>query len=221
MSGLALDRAAGILSHEALGRFDPAARVWRPAPAHGAPVGLREAVRWLQRESGRPCRAPVGVIGTRAASEAQLAVATALGRGLAELGVVVLSGGLVGVMAAVSRGAAEAGGTVVGVLPDGDWRTANPWVTIPIATGLGVARNAIIARAALVLVAVGGGYGTLSEIAFGLQFGKPVLGFFDVAPAAGVALVANVDEALDRVARVVLELPAADRHGAAGPAPRP
>ena len=93
----------------------------------------------------------------------------ALGRGLAGLGVVVLCGGLVGVMTAVSRGAAEAGGTVVGVLPNGDWRTANPWVTIPIATGIGVARNAVIARAALALVAVGGGYGTLSEIAFGLQ----------------------------------------------------
>jgi hypothetical protein len=109
----------------------------------------------------------------------------------------------------VSRGAAEAGGTVVGVLPNGDWRTANPWVTIPIATGVGVARNAIIARAALALVAVGGGYGTLSEIAFGLQFGKPVLGFFDAEPLSGVERVTTVDEALDRVARVVLELPAA------------
>jgi uncharacterized protein (TIGR00725 family) len=135
--------------------------------------------------------------------------------------VVVLCGGLVGVMAAVSRGAAEAGGTVVGVLPDGDWRTANPWVTIPIATGVGVARNAIIARASLALVAVGGGYGTLSEIAFGLQFGKPVLGFFDAAPAAGVELLANVDEALDRVARIVLELPAADQQDGTAPAPRP
>ncbi len=209
MSGLALDRDAGILSHAALGRFDPGARVWRPAAPQGTPVGLQDAVRWLQRESGRPCRAPVGVIGAREATAPQLAFATALGRGLGEAGVVVLCGGLVGIMAAVSQGAAEAGGTVVGVLPDGDWRTANPWVTIPIATGIGVARNAIIARAALVLVAVGGGYGTLSEIAFGLQFGKPVLGFFDAAPLPGVALVATVDEALDRVARVVLELPAA------------
>jgi hypothetical protein len=208
--GLALDRDAGVLSHAGFGRFDPDARVWRPGAAQGAPVGLREAVRWLQRESGRPCRAPIAVIGTRDASEAELAIATALGRGLADLGVVVLCGGLVGVMTAVARGAAEAGGTVVGVLPDGDWRTANPWVTIPIATGLGVARNAIIARAALALVAVGAGYGTLSEIAFGLQFGKPVLGFFESAPLPGVALVATAEEALDRVACVVLELPAAD-----------
>ena len=209
MSGLALDRDAGVLCHAALGRFDPDARVWRPAAPQGAPVGLRGAVRWLQRESGRPCRAPVAVIGAREATEPQLAFATALGRGLAELGIVVLCGGLVGVMTAVSRGAAEAGGTVVGVLPNGDWRTANPWVTIPIATGIGVARNAVIARAALALIAVGGGYGTLSEIAFGLQFGKPVLGFFDAEPVPGVERVASVDDALDRVARVVLELPAA------------
>jgi uncharacterized protein (TIGR00725 family) len=208
MSELLLDRDERALYHAALGRFDAAARVWRPAAARGTPLGLREAVQWLQRESGQPCRPPIGVIGPREASEAELAFATALGRGLAELGVVLLCGGLVGVMTAVSRGAAEAGGTVVGLLPDGDWRVANAWVTIPIATGIGVARNAIIARASLALVAVGGGYGTLSEIAYGLQFGKPVLGFFASAPVAGVAIVATVDEALDRVARVVLELPA-------------
>jgi hypothetical protein len=209
MSGLALDRDAGVLFHDRFGRFDPGARVWRPASPGGAPVGLREAVRWLQRESGHPCRAPIGVIGSRDPTETQLGFATDLGRGLAALGIVCLCGGLVGVMAAVSRGVAEAGGTVVGLLPNGDWRTANPWVTIPIATGIGVARNAIIARASLALVAVGGGYGTLSEIAFGLQFAKPVLGFFDSPVLAGVESVTTVDEALDRIARVVLELPAA------------
>ncbi|HKC42408.1 MAG TPA: hypothetical protein VKC64_01180, partial [Burkholderiales bacterium] len=162
MSELLLDRDERALYHAAFGRFDAAARVWRPAAARGAPLGLREAVQWLQRESGQPCRPPIGVIGPRDATEAELAFAVALGRGLAELGVVLLCGGLVGVMAAVSRGAAEAGGTVVGLLADGDWRVANAWVTIPIATGIGVARNAIIARASLALVAVGGGYGTLS-----------------------------------------------------------
>jgi uncharacterized protein (TIGR00725 family) len=148
------------------------------------------------------------VIGAREASEAQLADALALGRGLADMGLVVLCGGLVGVMTAVSRGASEAGGTVVGVLPDGDWRTANRWVTIPIATGIGVARNALIARAALVLVAVGGGYGTISEMAFGLQFGKPVLAVGGAVPLAGVEAMPSADAALDRVASVVLEMPA-------------
>ena len=207
-SRLLLDRDGGTLRHARLGRFDPEARVWRPETASGTPITLRDAVRWLQRESGRPCRPPIGVIGAREASAAQLADALALGRGLAEMGLVVLCGGLVGVMTAVSKGAAEAGGTVVGMLPDGDWRTANPWVTIPIATGIGVARNALIARAALLLVAVGGGYGTISEMAFGLQFGKPVLSIGGAAPLAGVEAMASADEALERVARVVLELPA-------------
>ncbi|HTO50559.1 MAG TPA: TIGR00725 family protein [Burkholderiales bacterium] len=207
-SRLLLDRNAGVLRHAAFGCFDPGARVWRPGPASGTPVALREAVRWLQRESGRPCRPPIGVIGAREATEAQLAHALALGRGLAEMGLALLCGGLVGVMTAASKGAAEAGGTVVGLLPDGDWRTANPWVTIPIATGIGVARNALIARAALALVAVGGGYGTISEMAFGLQFGKPVLAVGGAAPLAGVEPMATADEALERIARVVLELPA-------------
>jgi predicted Rossmann-fold nucleotide-binding protein len=81
-------------------------------------------------------------------------------------------------------------------------------VTIPIATGSGVARNALLARAALMLVAIGGGYGTISEMAFGLQFGKPVLTIGGAAPLAGVEPMASADAALDRVARVVLELPA-------------
>jgi hypothetical protein len=207
-SRLLLDRDGGVLRHASLGRFDAEARVWRPDAAAGTPVGLRDAVRWLQRGSGRPCRPPIAVIGAREASDAQLADAFALGRGLADMGLVVLCGGLVGVMTAVSKGASEAGGTVVGMLPDGDWRTANPWVTIPIATGIGVARNALIARAALALVAIGGGYGTISEMAFGLQFGKPVLAVGGHAPLDGVEAMASADAALDRIARVVLELPA-------------
>lgn len=210
MNRLLIDRAKGTLWHIAYGRFDPEPRVWRPdsAPPGASETSLRDAVRWLQRESERPCRPPIGVIGARDATEAELRFATALGHGLAELGLVVLCGGLAGVMTAVSRGAAEAGGTVVGLVPDGDWRTANPWVTIPIATGIGLARNAIIARASLALVAVGGGYGTVSEIAFGMQFGKPVLGYFDQPPLAGMTRIGSVEEALDRIACVVLELPA-------------
>ena len=216
-SRLFLDRDAGSLRHARFGRFDPAARVWRAeagradetnAAAGSSPVELRAAVRWLQRESASPCRPPIGVIGARDATATQLEQAHALGRDLAGMGLVVLCGGLAGVMTSVSRGATEAGGIVVGVLPDADWRTANPWVTIPIATGIGIARNAIIARAALALVAIGGGYGTLSEIAFGLQFGKTVLALAAAPPLAGVEAIASVDAVLDRVARVVLELPA-------------
>ena len=117
----------------------------------------------------------VGVIGA-AAADAELAqLAEAVGCGIARRGWVLVCGGRGGVMEAASRGAAESGGTVVGILPCADPDGANPWVTIPIATGLGQARNAVIACTAQVLLAVGGGYGTLSEIGHGLKAGRPVV----------------------------------------------
>ena len=88
----------------------------------------------------------------------------------------VVCGGLGGVMEAAARGAAEAGGTVVGVLPGTDRAAANPHLTVAIATGMGEMRNALIVRAADVVVAVGGAYGTLSEIVFALRTGVPVVG---------------------------------------------
>ena len=92
-------------------------------------------------------------------------------------------------------------------MPDDDAAAANPHVSVPIATGIGVARNAIIARAALCLVAVGGSYGTLSEVAFGLQFGRPVIGLCGAPEVVGVHAVADVYAALAAVARTVLALP--------------
>ena len=103
-------------------------------------------------------------------------VAFELGRLLARRGAVVVTGGLGGVMASASRGAASAGGTVVGVLPGLDRREANEWVTVAIPTGLGELRNGLVVRAADAVVAVGGGYGTLSEIALALKAGKRVVG---------------------------------------------
>ena len=88
----------------------------------------------------------------------------------------VLTGGRGGVMAAASRGAAQAGGLVVGILPGDDVGQANPWVALPIVTGMGEARNAILMRTAQAVIAVGGEYGTLSEIAFALKFGRLVVG---------------------------------------------
>lgn len=117
---------------------------------------------------------PVAVIGPREPTEAQAAFAEILGEALARQGLVVLCGGKTGVMEAACRGVARAGGISVGLLPDEHWSGGNPHVTIPLATGIGPARNALIARAACALVAVGGGVGTLSEIALGLQFGRAV-----------------------------------------------
>ncbi len=118
----------------------------------------------------------IAVIGSREATEKQLEAAYEVGREIALAGALLLTGGLGGVMEAASKGAKEAGGLVVGILPQEDKNAANPYVDIPIATGLGIGRNVIIARTADALIAVGGEYGTLSEMAFGLQLGKPVIG---------------------------------------------
>ncbi len=99
-----------------------------------------------------------------------------VGHGLAAAGCAVLTGGLGGVMEAASRGAAEAGGLVVGVLPGARPEDANPHVGIAIATGMGDARNAVIANTAECFVAIAGSHGTLSEIAFALKRGKRVVG---------------------------------------------
>jgi uncharacterized protein (TIGR00725 family) len=118
----------------------------------------------------------VAVIGPADASAEEAARAEAVGRLLGEAGAVVVCGGLGGVMEAAARGAAGAGGTVVGLLPGLDRGAANPHVTVTITTGLGEMRNALVVRAADAVVAVGGAYGTLSEIAFALRTGKPVVG---------------------------------------------
>jgi len=118
----------------------------------------------------------VAVIGPGHADPGQEAEAEATGRALAAAGAVVVCGGLGGVMAAACRGAAAAGGTTVGLLPGPDRAAANPWVSVAVPTGLGEARNALVVRAADAVVAVGGGYGTLSEIALALRLGRPVVG---------------------------------------------
>jgi uncharacterized protein (TIGR00725 family) len=89
---------------------------------------------------------------------------------------VLVCGGLGGVMAAASRGAARASGLVVGLLPGVDRADANPWTTIPIVTGMDQARNVILARSSDAVIAIGGMYGTLSEIALALKLGRPVIG---------------------------------------------
>ena len=103
-------------------------------------------------------------------------MAEEVGRLLARRGAVVVCGGLGGVMEAACRGASREGGTTVGVLPGLDRGAANPFVSVAVATGLGEVRNALVVRAADALIAVGGAYGTLSEIALALKAGKPVIG---------------------------------------------
>jgi uncharacterized protein (TIGR00725 family) len=119
----------------------------------------------------------IAVIGASAPSAEQEQAAQDIGRGLGAAGCVVITGGRGGVMAAASRGAQEAGATVIGILPGTDRRDANEWVGIALPTGIGELRNGLIVRAADAVVAVGGAYGTLSEIALALTAGVGVVGY--------------------------------------------
>ncbi len=126
----------------------------------------------------------IAVIGAGACDEGTFHVARQVGSLLARAGCIVVNGGLSGVMDAASEGAREADGMVVGILPGADPADANSFVSVAIATGMGDARNAIIANTADGFVAVAGALGTLTEIAFALKRGKPVvsLGSWELCP---------------------------------------
>jgi uncharacterized protein (TIGR00725 family) len=114
---------------------------------------------------------------------------------VAERGAVLVCGGLGGAMEAACRGARAAGGTTVGILPGSERADANPYVDIALPTGLGEGRNALVVRTADALIAVGGGYGTLSEIALALRHGKPVIGV-DTWDIEGVVFVDSPEAAV-------------------------
>jgi len=118
----------------------------------------------------------IGVIGEGTCSRATARTAERVGAAIAGAGAVLFCGGRTGVMEAASRGAARAGGVVVGVLPGFTRTDANSWVTIPVVTGMDQARNVVLVRSCDAVIAVGGSYGTLSEIALALKLGVPVIG---------------------------------------------
>ncbi len=119
---------------------------------------------------------PIGVIGSSAPSDKHYDYAVRVGKLLAEHGLMIVCGGLGGIMEGVCKGAYEAGGLTVGILPDDAPESANGFVRIAIATGMGQARNKVIINTCKAFIAISGGYGTLSEIAFALAAGKPVIG---------------------------------------------
>ena len=136
----------------------------------------------------------VAVVGPGEASDAELAVAEEVGGRLAAGGAVLVCGGLGGVMEAACRGAKSKRGMTIGLLPGLDRSAANGWVDVAIPTGLGELRNGLIVRACDALIAIGGGEGTLSEIALALRDGRPVIGIgtFEVG---AVVQVSSAEEA--------------------------
>lgn len=146
----------------------------------------------------------IAVVGGEEAPPEALAQAEAVGRELARRGCTLVCGGGGGVMEAACRGARAAGGSTVGVLPGTDASQANPYVELPIVTGIGRARNLIIVLSGEAIIAIDGGYGTLSEIGFALQYGKPVfgLGTWSLAQAGvedkGIVRCEGATEAVER-----------------------
>ncbi len=145
----------------------------------------------------------ISVIGNSSCDKDIYKIAEEVGKLIAEKGGVLITGGLGGVMEAASKGAKEAGGTTVGILPDFSKEDANRYVDIPITTGLSHARNVIIARSADALIAVSGGYGTLSEIAIALKLGKPVIGIKTWDNIEGIVNVNSPDKAIEKVLELI------------------
>lgn len=142
----------------------------------------------------------IGVIGAGKADEETLALAETVGRLIAKRGAMLVCGGLGGVMEAAAKGAKTEGGTTIGILPQNTKESVNPYIDIPVATGFGDGRNVIIVRTADAFIAIGGVYGTLSEIALALKMEKPVIGL-RTWEIAGVIKAKNEEDAVEKAFR--------------------
>lgn len=140
----------------------------------------------------------IGVIGNSACSDEVINLAEKVGEEVAKRKGILICGGLTGVMEGAARGAKKAGGLTVGILPGNRASDANPFIDIPIVTGLGYARNIIVVQSSEVVIAIDGKYGTLSEIAYALQFNIPVVGLqtWDISPE--IIIASNPFEAVDK-----------------------
>ena len=127
----------------------------------------------------------IGVLGPNETSVSQDATGREVGKRIAEAGAVLLCGGLGGMMQAAAEGAKAAGGRTVGILPGTDKSEANPFIDLALPTGLGAFRNALLVRACDAVIAVHGAYGTLSEMAFALRLGVPVIGLDSWSVSSG------------------------------------
>jgi uncharacterized protein (TIGR00725 family) len=146
--------------------------------------------KWIQ---------PVAIVGPGDGGVEPCLAAYRVAYCLAGAGITLVCGGRGGVMEAASRAAHDAGGMMIGLLPEDDASAANPYLSIAIPTGMGEMRNALIARASICLIAIGGGMGTLSEVALGLKWGKPVFSLYEEVALAPLRRSANADHLLEEV----------------------
>ena len=140
----------------------------------------------------------IGVIGGSHCSAEEYDLAYKVGQGIAKAEAILICGGRGGIMEASCKGAVEAGGLTIGILPGDDINEANHYVKLPIATGLGIARNIIIVKTAQVLISIAGRYGTLSEMAFAAQVGKPLYSLCPWIDIPDSVVVKTPEEAVRR-----------------------
>jgi len=141
----------------------------------------------------------IGVIGAGSCDDRIYSIAEEMGRRIAESGAALICGGLGGVMEAASKGAKEAGGLTIGILPGFDKADANSYIDIPIVTGLSHEEMSLVVRSSDIVIAIAGGYGTLSEIALSLKMGKTVIGIETWEGVDDIIRVKNPDEAMERI----------------------
>ncbi len=207
---LFLDRKREVLISK--GRwFDAWHLVWKQENGVAAinsleQLSLVDALHWLYTEAPKVRRVPVGVIGPREASREQCALAEEIGHQLGQWNIPMLCGGRDGVMEAACKGCLEAGGLPMALLPGEEWDSANPYVAVPMATGIGPARNALIARACIALIAVGGGYGTMTEMAYGLHFDRPVIALGGAPEVPGALYLDTPEAAMESLGEHLLSL---------------
>ncbi len=144
----------------------------------------------------------IGVIGASSATAQGVRLSEEVGRELARRRVTLICGGLGGIMEGAARGARQEGGTTVGILPGDSPLEANPFIGVPVVTGLSHARNVIIARSSHALIAIEGEYGTLSEIAIALKLGKPVVSLHSWNISEDVIPADTAREAVDKAIRL-------------------
>ena len=151
----------------------------------------------------------ITVIGGSQCSPQETELAEEVGRELARRGAILVCGGLGGVMKAACKGASSEGGVTIGILPGDNYQTANPYVQIPIVTGMGYARNMAVVKSARAVIAIGGSYGTLSEIGHALQSGIPIIGLNTWSlsrngqPDNSIITAQNPAEAVDKALSLV------------------
>lgn len=150
----------------------------------------------LRQKSTRRLAQPIAIVGPRDATPEQEEIAYRLAYALAQAGVPLVCGGKIGVMQAAARGASDAQGICIGLLPEEDAGYGNPYLTVALPTGIGLSRNMLVARAGACLIAIGGGLGTLSEVAMALQWKKPVFSICQAPDVPGVQTFGDEDSLL-------------------------